>query len=235
VRTAVAELLDQSRALVEEIPTEERPWGGSHHPRLALVVPDDFVSGWGVLAAPDGDRSARLLWGNYGTDNSVFEGTPATPEQLSALRRVYALLTDPASALPSSAWIVQKVRAYVPSHHAVCIDTSPPKDVSQTLSMLPTRAAGLLRDTSRTSSEHDLSSGPGWAPGGRAVTYCFTVETPQAREVAEALSGLEREPGWDSFVLVYRVAEAVDGMTPTRIWFEPYFPDGRIPNSWPAG
>jgi len=28
VRTAVAELLDQSRALVEEIPTEERPWGG---------------------------------------------------------------------------------------------------------------------------------------------------------------------------------------------------------------
>lgn len=226
VRAAAARLLAQSRALVEEIPAGEDPWWGSHDSRVALVVPDDYVPEWGVLAVPDGDRSARLLWGNY---DAGFESmSAATPEQLSALRRVYALLTDPASALPSSAWSVQKVRAYVPSHYAVCIYTSPPKDAAELLSLLPGRAAELLRDKPRTPTA-DLAT-----PG---VGDCYEVETEGAREVTDALSGLVREEGWGTHWLRWRLDEAADGTpgNPTDISIEPYFPDGRIATSGPFG
>lgn len=70
---------------------------------------------------------------------------------------------------------------------------------------------------------------------GRSVTYCFKVETEEAREVADALSGLDREPGWRRFALAYRVAEAVNNLGPTRIWFEPYFPHGQFTFSGPFG
>ena len=86
----------------------------------------------------------------------LLEGPLATPEQLSALRRVDALLTDPASVLPSSAWAEREIRAYVPSHYAACIETYPQKDASQLLSLLPTRAADLLRDKSRTRRDGDV-------------------------------------------------------------------------------
>ena len=229
VRAAVARLLAQSRALVEEIPAGEDPWWGSHDSRVALVVPADYVSEWGVVAVPDGDRSARLLWGIY---DAGFESmSAATPEQLSALSRVYALLTDPASALPASAWSVRKVRAYVPSHYAVCIYTSPPKDAAELLSMLPARAAELLRDRRRT---------PAADPGIPGVGDCYTVEAEDAREVADALSGLVREEGWGTYWLRWRLDEAPDGTrfpqeNPTDISIEPYFPDGRIPFSGAAG
>jgi hypothetical protein len=243
VRAALAELLDRSHTLVEEIPAGDDPWWGPGHPRLALFVPKDFVSGWGVLAVPEGDRSARLLWSNE-TNGSVFEGTYATPEQLSALRRVAALLNDPASVLPSSAWAVRKVRAYVPSHYAVCIHTSPPKDASDLLSLLPPRAADLLRDKSRTSSEADLLSNIDQVPGhmvviGRSVTHCFRLTTEDARVVADALSSFERAQGWGTHWLRWRLDEAVEGKpaesNPTDITLEPYFPDGRIPFSGPSG
>lgn len=224
VRAAVAELLDRSRALVEEIPAGDDPWWGNH-PRLALIVPDDYVSRWGLVAVPDGDRSARLLWGNFGHDDSVFEGTRATPEQLSAIRRLYALLTDPAAVLPSSAWAVRKISAYVPSHYAVCIDTQPSKDASDLLSLLPARAAELLHDKS-------TGSPPGGGPG-RSVDDCYTVETEEAREVADALSGLVREERSDVHGLRWRLDETVDGQSFdwSAVSIEPYFPDGRIPFS----
>jgi hypothetical protein len=234
VRAAAATLLDESRALVEEIPAGEDPWWGSHDSGFALVVPDDYVSDWGVVAVPDGDHSARLLWGSheagYGNEDSGFESTPATPEQLSALRRVYALLADPASALPSSAWAVREVRAYVPSHYAVCIYTSPPKDAAELLSLLPARAAELLRDKRRTPSAEETTNGVG---------DCYKVETQDAREVADALAGLVREEGWGTHWLAWRLDEAPDGtqaaLNPTDITIEPYFPDGRIAVSGPFG
>ena len=250
VQAAVAELFDQSRALVEEIPAEEGARFPSHESRVALFVPNDYSAYSARMAAPKGDRLALLWAAEIGVNDALdLKGTLATPDQLSALQRVNALLADPASALPSSAWSVQKVRAYVPSHYAVCIDTSPPPAppssawfVQRMLSMLPARAADLLRDKSRTRSEHDLFGGIDQDQEnghvyllGRAVTYCFKVETEQAREVAEALSRLEREPQWDSYVLAYRVADGINGLAPTLLWFEPYFPDGRIPFSWPAG
>jgi hypothetical protein len=239
VRAAVAELIDRSRSLVEEIPAEDDAWWGSHHPRLALFVPKDFGSGWGVVAVPDGDRSDRLLWSGE-TSGSVFEGTFATAEQLLSLRRVHALLSDPASVLPSSAWSVRKVRAYVPSHYAVCIDTSPPKDASELLSLLPARAAELLRDKSRTQSAGGTTEiYDGTVVETPGVTDCYKVETEDAREVSDALSGLVREQGWGTHWLRWRVDEAADGKpdewNPTDITIEPYFPDGRIPFSGPSG
>ena len=239
VRAALADLVNRSRPLVEEIPAEDDPWWEGYHPRFALFVPKDFGSGWGVVAVPDGDRSARLLWSSE-TSGSVFEGTFATPEQLSSLRRVHALLTDPASVLTSSAWADRKIRAYVPSHYAMCIDTSPPKDASDLLSLLPAPAADLLRDKSRTRSGSGTTKiYDGTVVETPGVEDCSKVETEDAREVANTLSGLVREEGWGTHWLRWRLDEAVDGdpaeWNPTDITIEPYFPDGRIPFSGPSG
>jgi hypothetical protein len=249
VRTAVAELFDHSRTLLETFPADDDrslglggpPWGWwGPAGRLTLFVPRGF-SGSGSVEVPEGDRFVRLRWAGIDTKNhGDTEGPIATPEQLSALRQVDALLTEPASVLPPSAWAVREVRAYVPSHYAVCIYSAPPKDASHLLSMLPARGADLLRDESRTGSEDDVVSSIDQEPGhmvvvGRSVTYCYKVETAEAREVADALSGLDRLPGWTGFALAYRVAEGVDNFAPTRIWFEPYFPHGGFTFSGPAG
>ena len=245
VRSAVAGLFERSRTVLETGPADDVPLLGMGG-RLALFVPEDFPSS-GAMEVPEGDRFVRLHWGGIGENEKErvwvrehVEGTMATPEQLAALRRVEALLTDPASVLPPGAWAVREVRAYVPSHYAVCLYTAPSKDASQLLSMLPGRAADLLRDKSRTSSEGDVVSNIDQEPGhmvviGRSVTYCYKVETEEAREVAEALSGLDPEPGWSGFALAYRVAEGVDNFAATRIWFEPYFPHGQFTFSGPAG
>jgi hypothetical protein len=128
----------------------------------------------------------------------------------------------------------------VPSHYAVCIDTSPPKTASELLSMLPARAAELLHDKSRTqfaggtTEIHD-----GTVVDTPGVKDCYKVETEDAREVADALSDLVREEGWGTHWLRWRVDEAPDGTqaawNPTDITIEPYFPDGRIPFSGPFG
>ena len=203
LQSEVLGLLEGSGIPLETVPTDEEP------------------TGFGVEVR-DGDRLVRL--------REQSEGTSRLPEQLSARRRIDALLTDPASVLPSSAWAVREVRAYVPSHYAVCIDAAPPKDASQLLSLLPPRAADLLRDKSRTSSEADLLSNVDQVPGhmvviGRSVTYCSKLATEEAREVAEAVSGLDPDPRFHTLVLAYRVAET------TAIWFEPYLPHGRYPCS----
>jgi hypothetical protein len=167
-------------------------------------------------------------------------GTHATHEQFWAVRRVAALLNDPASALPASAWAVRKVRAYVPSHYAVCIDTSPPKDASALLSLLPARAAELLRDKGRNRSDGGTQAiYDGTVVETPGVVDCYKVETEDARKVADALSGLVREEGWGTHWLRWRVDEAPEGTqaawNPTDITIEPYFPDGRIPFSGPSG
>jgi hypothetical protein len=245
VRSAVAGLFERSRTVLETGRADDSLLLGKAG-RFALLVPEDFLSS-GAMEVPDGDRFVRLQWRGIGgnAQEKAFvrenhEGEMATPEQLSALRRVEALLGDPASVLPPGAWAVREVRAYVPSHYAVCIDTAPPKDASQLLSLLPARAEDLLRDKSSTSSEGDVVSNVDQEPGhmvlvGRSVRYCFKVETEEAREVAEALSGLDPEPGWKGFALAYRVADGVNNLAPTKIWFEPYLPHGQFTFSEPAG
>ena len=247
LRSAVAGLFDRTRTLLETVPADDDPFRrGLFYPdgRLALFIPpgSDFA-GSGSLEVPEGDQLVRLQWGGGGAKEvahmrAQLDGTIATPAQLLALRRVDALLTDPASVLPSSAWAEPDLKAYVPSHYAVCIDTSPPKHSSHLLTLLPARAADLLRDKSRTrlggevveAREHGRT-----VVLGQAVTYCFKVETAEAREVADALAGLDPEPGWKGYGLAYRVAEPVGNLNPTRIWFEPYFPHGQFTFSGPAG
>jgi hypothetical protein len=244
VRSAVAGLFERSRTVLETVPADNDWWGGQHG-RLALLVPEDFPS-IGSMEVPDGDRLIRLKWrGSGGNAKEVedirenLDGTIATPQQLSALRRVEVLLTNPASVLPASAWAVREVRAYVPSHYAVCIHTAPPvDDASHLVSLLPTPAADLLRGESLTSSEGDVveaREGGRTVVLGRSAEYCFKVETEKAREVADALSGLDPEPGWRNYGLAFRVAEAVNNLGPTWIRFEPYFPHGQFTFSGPFG
>jgi Transposase, Mutator family len=61
---------------------------------------------------------------------------------------------------------------------------------------------------------------------GRMVTYCSKLTTEEAREVAEALSGLDREQ--DLARLQYQLAEGAHEWEETEIWFEPYFPHGQV-------
>jgi hypothetical protein len=233
VRSALDGFLDRSRALLKTRPDDPRPapYGG-----LALFVPTDYPSWHGSVEVPDGDRLVRIQWQNLGTGPDVawvrdhYEGTNATPEQLPALRRLDATLTLPVSVLPPSAWAVREVRAYVPSHYAVCIHTSPPKDPSQLLSLLPTRAADALRGKSRTRYDGEVveaREGGRTVVIGRWVTYCSKLKTEEARGVAEALSGLKRESGWGANSLAYQVTEPV-GLEDTDVFFEPYFPHGRF-------
>jgi hypothetical protein len=210
LRSEVVELLEGSGIPLEPVPTDEEPRG--------------FPS----LEVRDGDRLVRANWG--GTDIAP---PVRTPEQLAALRRVDALVTDTASVLPPSAWAVREIRAYVPTYYEVCIHTSPPKDASQLLSLLPTRAGDVLRGTSRTRSEGDVVASPdGGGPvavQGRWAEYCSKLTTEDAREVAEGLSGLDPDPGFQGQVrLAYRLAQGAHWWETTSIWFEPYFPHGQV-------
>ena len=239
LRSEVAGLFDRSSSLLETIPEDPPP--GYPPSRSALHVPLDYGSGWGSVELADGDQFVHLSWEQACPPPTIAprceqawpSGATATQDQLSALRRVDALLTDPASVLPASAWAVREIRAYVPSHYAVCLQTSPPKAASDLLALLPTRAAEVLRDKSRTSAEGDVVSNIDQEPGhmvviGRSVTYCSKLETEDAREVAEALSGFDRDPGFHNVVLAYRVAEPNRRQVlPTSISFEPYFPHGK--------
>ena len=129
---------------------------------LSPFRPTTIPVGFPSLEVRDGDRLVRLI-GEAPTSRARRARRSSSRLSGGSTR----LLTDPASVLPSSAWAVREVRAYVPSHYAVCIDTAPPKDASQLLSLLPTRAADLLRDKSRTSSRGrraspDQVAGPWW-------------------------------------------------------------------------
>jgi hypothetical protein len=192
---------------------------------LTLDVPEGHgclsLAGGSAEVRRDG-RLVRLLWNcPYGP----CESTTATPEQVSALLRLDALFTDPVS-LPSSAWADRQIRAYVPSHFAVCISTSPPTDVSRLLSLLPAPAEELLRDRSWTRFEWDMLGaleGGRTKVFGRSVEYCSKLATKEAREVNEALSGLDRDRRTGDS---YLVAEGVNNWEITSIHFEPYFPHG---------
>jgi hypothetical protein len=245
LRSEVIGLLERSRTLLETVPPDDDPQPGPFG-GLALFVPgDNGRSGvrWGSLKVRDGDGLVRLQWQGIGADEGserfqeilddmrkYFEGTIATPDQVSDLRRIDALVTDPVSVLTPSAWAVREVRAYVPTHYQVCMSTSPPKDVSQILSLLPAAAANVFSGKSLEGSEDDLVEGREGGPVviGRSARYCAKLTTEEAREVAEPLSGFKQDEGFHGVVLAYRLAEPVAHLSPTSIWFEPYFPHGQV-------
>lgn len=223
MRSAITDLFDLAPAFVRTVPADELAAERSDGP--VLTVPIEYGIGGGGVDIARGDRMYRLRWS--GIDEGV--GTNATPEQLSALRRVDALVTDPTSVLPPSAWAIKRIRAYVPSHYQVCMDTSPPKDASYPLSLLPGAAADVFRGKSLERSEYDLvegREGGRTAVVGRAATYCAKLTTEEAREVARPFSGVDPDPRFHGVILGYRLAEIQ--RDPPSIWFEPYFPHGQV-------
>ena len=70
---------------------------------------------------------------------------------------------------------------------------------------------------------------------GRSDSHCFKLETEEARVVADAVSGLDPKPGWESNGLAYLLAEGVHWWEGTTLTFEPCLPHGQIPFSGPAG
>ena len=241
LRTELVGLFYRTRMPLETL-ADDRDWVRESFGGLALFVPGDhaFRSPWGSVLVRDGARLVRLQWHGIGAETGSqrfyeilddlrqrFDGPVATPEQLPALRRVDALLTDPARVLPSSAWADREIRAYVPSHYAVCMATSPPKQASQLLSLLPPAAAQVLRGKTRTREDGEVVEAREAGRTvvlGRSVTYCSKLTTDDSREVASALSGLE--PRTRHSRLAYLVAEPIKNLNPTEIWFEPYFPHG---------
>ena len=242
LRAEVVGLLDRSRVPLDTFPVDHElgVFGGS-----ALFGHD--LSAWGSVEVRDDNRFVRLQWHGIGAERGSkrfreilrdlrkrFDGTVATEEQVSVVRRIDALLTNPTSVLPSSAWAEPKVRAYVPSHYAVCIDTSPPTGAPQLLALLPTQAADVLRDQRRTRRLGEVveaREGGRTVVLGRSVTYCSKLATEDAREVADALasSGFDEDPRFHRVVLAYRLAEPVSkSLNPTSISFEPYFPHGEV-------
>ena len=157
--------------------------------------------------------------GAFGASDDFKKINPTTPteEQAAALERVDALLTDPASWLPASAWDDQRIRAYVPTRYAACFAAFPqPLEADRILSLLPTPVERLLQGRSATRFEM-----------GTNVAYCSGVTTEEARALAEALSGLGQK---DEAVPPVRLGYSLDapgevGGT-VGIWFEPYLPHG---------
>lgn len=217
LRTEVAGLLDRSRALLEPVPAADGP--AANKGGLTLFVPEEYgeLATWGAVESSADGSFVRLQWvagdpHDFEDDpRSPWPGASATPEQVSALRRIDALLTDPASVLPSSAWAVRDVRAFVASNYAVCITSPTSKDVSQLLPLLPARAADLLRNKSWTRTYVD--------------SHCAKLTTDEAREVAGAVSGLPRH-AWP-LALIYDIADA-GTWSATMIEFDPYLPHGRF-------
>jgi hypothetical protein len=195
---------------------------------VTLVLPPD-VHGWGKAEVRNGGQLVRLLW--HPAELRWSDGETPTAEQVSALRRVDALLSNPASVLPSSAWADREIRAYVPAQYAACLMTSPPKDVSRLLSLLPARAEELLRDESWSESEVDVIEGLEGGRTkvlGRSASYCAKVEPDEVRDVVAALPGANREQMMRQQGL-YTLAEGTKIWEGTRISFHPYLPHGEIP------
>jgi hypothetical protein len=94
--------------------------------------------------------------------------------------------------------------------------------------LLPARAADALRDKSRTRLDGDVFDASLNVVLGRSVTYCSKLTTQEAREVADAVSGLPLERLMWPVALRYVVAEAVNNLNPTTISFDPYFPHGQF-------
>lgn len=166
---------------------------------------------WGSVQVRNGDRPIRITWEDSRLDPEKDEGTIASPEQVSALVQVDALVTDAASWLPASAWRVREIRAYVPSKYAVCVGGRPLIEPSRLLPLIPEPARSLLR--AREFAPHEWSG------------HCTDLTTEEARALREALdaAGLERFEG--QYVLAYRLE--IPGSLQV-IAFEPYLPHGEF-------
>ena len=187
-------------------------------------------SAWGEVWARRDSALVRVGWADVRSVGQARtrDHTAATREQEGALERVDALLADPASRLPASAWADRRIKAYVASRYAICSGQTNPRlgrgaptiDSSRILELLPPSLAHQIHAT-------------GWM-GRNWNGACSVVTTEEARAVTSALEGAVPEwrgrregRGAES---PYRVAYSFEaiGRQPGRItiYLEPALPHG---------
>jgi hypothetical protein len=149
------------------------------------------------------------------------------------LERLVALLTDPASRLPASAWADREFRAYVPSRFEIVYGPwQPTAKLSDTLKLLPASAQGLLRG-----KKAGRQRGSCCTPNHSVAVdwYHSSATTEEARALTAALAdaGLSDERldlSAGTYELAYSVeapafgGEAVGAKV--SIGFEPILPHG---------
>ncbi len=144
---------------------------------------------WGGLVVHDGERLVDAEWSDS---------------------EMPALLADPTSWLPASAWADQRIGAYVPSRHAICIEPA------SILDFLPDATTELIRsrasDLGRPARESEDLRCP------------FRVTTEDARAIMASLDneGLQRVP-----YLRYHISFA-PGQNPGWMEILPVLPHGEV-------
>ncbi len=156
------------------------------------------------------------------------DGRLVRVERTTEIGALIARFVDPASWLPAGAWEDRTIRAYVPSRHAVCIQTATSGAIEPTVvsTVLPASIEGSLRAREVERLPDEL------APGDARVLRCSVVTTEEARGISEALedAGFERD-GTEAHRLTYRRSLSQPIGTSVSIWFEPYLPHGEPINS----
>ncbi len=184
-----------------------------------------YATNWAVIELRNGNRLVKVDWG--GAWNPPLPTQEPTPEQERAIERLGALLVDPGSWLPASAWENREIRAFVGSRYQVCVGIVPgsrlswPLELSELLTVIPAAAADLLREAEFTVQEGTLADG--------RPNYCSDIRTEKAQAIAKALdaAGLPRVeslplPRW------YLRPPSLD-RTPVVIRLSVYLPDGTVP------
>jgi hypothetical protein len=151
---------------------------------------------FGGVVVRHGGRLVHVSWGDIGSKD---EAAVATPEQVSALKRLAARLEDLAPWLPASAWADAKMKAFVPSRYSLCFETERNVGFDRVLGSLPRSAGDMLRDLALAYREESSSS-----PSSPSHTWCSVVTTEQARALAVVLEGAHiPSNGGDVFGLVF--------------------------------
>ena len=226
LRSAVAELFDRSRALVQTVPADPRP---SCRRPVLIVPPFQGSSGgnWKYPAATGSSASGGVTWKRG-----------STLEARRRRRSSSRLSGGSTRCSPTRRRCCRRARGPFARSGRTCRRTTQCASAPRRRRMRPSSCPCCRRGPRTCSatraghgSEGDIEASPdGGGPvevQGRWVKYCSKLTTEEAREVAEALSGLDPEPRLVR--LAYRLAEGAHWWEGTSIWFEPYFPHGQVP------
>ena len=159
----------------------------------------------------DGDRPVRPRWEGSDTDSIGEDEPAATPEQLAALQKIDALLTN-SRRCSRRARGPFAIRAYVPSHYAVCIrDVTAERCVS---APLPPADAG--RGSAPRQEPDKLRGRPAgptsircrgtwswWADRSRTAPSSRPTRLAKSRRHSP---GATPDPDFHSVVLAYRLS-----------------------------
>jgi hypothetical protein len=201
-------------------------------PDVGELVDDYFVPQAGYQYAGYARLYAdgRLIWSMFypiheWTNSTGYLEQRLTPEGVELVHRQDPLRLP--ELLPSSAWVDETIRPYVPSRYAVChyvYDWDPALVLErpEMLSLLPATAAELLRGQ-EAEPPVDYLVPPG--NSRNVVPDCLALTTEDARLFDEALRAAGIEPG-GRYVLSYELDGP--GETTLDITLEPIFPDGTV-------